>query len=76
MGIDDIVKEILDNFFNEHLFDILSEMKRLALEGGLPFEIETTGSVTYHFNDSTRVLTLFPKASLSARESVERGASS
>lgn len=62
--------------FNEHLFDILSEMKRLALEGGLPFEIETTGSVTYHFNDSTRVLTLFPKASLPTRESVERGASS
>ena len=60
--------------FNEHLFDILKEMQRLASEGGLPFEIETTGSVAYHFNDSTRVLTLFPKASLPAQESVEKGA--
>ena len=60
--------------FNEHLFDILREMQRLASEGGLLFEIETTGSVTYHFNDSTRVLTLFPKASLPTQESVGKGA--
>lgn len=47
--------------FIQHPFLVLMEMERLARERGLPFTIETTGSVSCNYKDLMQILIFLPK---------------
>ena len=48
--------------FQQHLYSILLGIHNILENNGSPYTIKTYGAIEYHFNDATRVLTLYPVA--------------
>ena len=48
--------------FQQHLYSILLGIHNILENNGSPYTIKTDGAIEYHFNDATRVLTLYPVA--------------
>lgn len=48
--------------FQKNLYPILRDIHKILENTDIPYTIQTYGAIEYHFNDATRVLTLYPVA--------------